>query len=354
MSKKILSIVGARPQFIKLSALSKKINDHFNEVIVHTGQHYDENMSEVFFQELGISKPQYNLNIGSGYHGVQTGEMMKKLEEVLEKELPDLVIIFGDTNSTLAGALVASKMGIKIVHVEAGLRSFNRAMPEEINRVVADHVSDYLYAPNNVALNNLTKEGLAEKANVTGDIMVDSVTENAKKATERNGILDRLKVEDRKYYLATLHRPYNVDDPENLKLILKEFSHLTHPVIFPIHPRTRKVINENIIKVPDSVILIEPLGYIDFICLQQHSHKIITDSGGIQKEAYILKKPCITLRSETEWVETVISGWNLLINISESSNFSSLIESFCPPNRHEPLFGENVAEKMVTHIKQIL
>ncbi|MEX1014729.1 MAG: UDP-N-acetylglucosamine 2-epimerase (non-hydrolyzing) [Candidatus Paceibacterota bacterium] len=354
MSKKILSIVGARPQFIKLSALSNKIQVKFKEIIVHTGQHYDQNMSDIFFEELGISKPDYNLGIGSGGHGAQTGAMMNKLEEVFEKELPDLVFIFGDTNSTLAGALVASKIGIKIVHIEAGLRSFNRAMPEEINRVVADHVSDYLYAPNNDALNNLTKEGIAAKTIVTGDIMVDSVLENAKKAEKRTHMLDELNIKGDEFYLATLHRPYNVDDPNNLKLIFREFSNLNNPIIFPIHPRTKKVINENNIKVPESVKLIKPMGYIDFICLQQHCKKIITDSGGIQKEAYILKKPCITLRSETEWTETVASGWNLLININKNPSFSSLIESFSPPMKHKPLFGENVADKMLTHIQQII
>lgn len=354
MSKKILSIVGARPQFIKLSALSKKLNEQFNEVIVHTGQHYDKNMSEVFFQELDITKPHYNLDIGSGRHGAQTGDMMKKIETVMEKEKPELVIIFGDTNSTLAGALVASKMGIKIIHIEAGLRSFNREMPEEINRVVADHVSDYLYAPNDEALNNLCNEGLSDKTIVTGDIMVDSVTENAIKASSKNEILDKLDLRNKNYYLATLHRPYNVDAPENLQLIFREFSKLSGPVVFPIHPRTRKVINKNNIEIPDTVNLIDPVGYIDFICLQQNSYKIITDSGGIQKEAYILKKPCITLRSETEWTETVASGWNLLINIGENLNFSSQIESFNPPSEHKPLFGLNVADKMLNHIQKII
>lgn len=352
--KKIISIVGARPQFIKLSALSKRIRTLFDEVIVHTGQHYDQNMSDVFFEELGISKPDYNLGIGSGGHGAQTGEMMIKLEQVVIKENPKLIIIFGDTNSTLAGALVGAKLEIPIVHIEAGLRSFNRSMPEETNRVVADHISDYLFVPNLEAKENLEAEGIANKAFLTGDIMVDSVLENAQKAVHTSGIISKHDLTEEGYYLATLHRPYNVDDIENLKIIMNEFSKLSLPVIFPLHPRTKNTLNKEEIRVPKNVRLIDPLGYVDFLCLQQNSKKIITDSGGIQKEAYILKKTCITLRSETEWNETVEAGWNLLVDIKKNLQFSSSIEDFTPPNVHKPLFGSNVGDIMLNEIKKIL
>lgn len=354
MKKKIISIVGARPQFIKLSALSKKIGEFHNEVVVHTGQHYDNNMSEVFFRDLGIHKPNYNLNVGSGNHGRQTGEMLIRIEEVLLKEEPELVIIFGDTNSTLAGVLAASKLGIKTVHVEAGLRSHNRRMPEEINRVSADHLSDYLFAPNEEAQENLKKEGLESKTVVTGDIMVDSVLENVEAAVKLSNILTDLDLSTEEYYLLTLHRPYNVDDSDTLTHIMDELSRVERKVVFPVHPRTKNKIEENKITISDNFILTKPLGYLDFLCLQKNAIKIITDSGGIQKEAYILERPCITLRSETEWVETVSEGWNLLIDTTQKEPFYKEIEMFNPPANHKDLFGSNVGDVMTVEINKIL
>ncbi len=349
---KILSIVGARPQFIKLAPLSKFLRKYHNELILHTGQHFDKEMSTYFFKELGIANPDYNLNINNGTHGDQTGRMLIELESVVIKERPDLVIVFGDTNSTLAGALVGSKLHIPIVHVEAGLRSFNKSMPEEMNRIVADHTSDYLFAPTRTAVDNLQKENLSSKSFLTGDIMVDAHLSALEKASKLKSI-DKYSLELDNYYLLTLHRPYNVDNPQNLSNIFEQLSSLDEKILFPVHPRTRNVIDRYNITVPTNFILIKPVGYFEFVELQSKCKKIITDSGGIQKEAYILKKPCITLRSETEWVETVSVRWNLLINPSVEKNYSEKIESFEPPSYHPSIFGENVAQKMVEIINSI-
>lgn len=354
MKKKIVSIVGARPQFIKLSALSKELRKDFKEIIIHTGQHFDNNMSSIFFEELGISSPKYNLDVRSGRHGKQTAEMLIKIEECLIYEAPDLVVIFGDTNSTLAGVLASSKLSQKTLHIEAGLRSFNREMPEEINRITSDHLSDFLFVPTDLAMMNLKNEGLIEKSFLTGDIMVDSVLNNRDKAIDQSNVLKHLNLVDEDYYLATLHRPYNVDHNESLKNILKEFQKLDFKVVFPIHPRTKNNISKNEIAVGDNVLLTDPFGYFDFLTLMGSSKKIITDSGGIQKEAYILNKPCITLRSETEWVETVDSGWNLLIKDSSTTEFSSQVRDFIPNGIPKNIYGENVAKKMLETIKTII
>jgi len=350
---KIAFIVGARPQFIKLGPLSKKINAHFKEVIIHTGQHFDENMSDMFFKDLSIPKPDYNLNINCGTHGEQTGNMMIELEKVLKRECPYLVIVFGDTNSTLAGSLVCSKLHIPIIHVEAGLRSFNKEMPEEINRILSDHASDFLFAPTRTAMKNLKREGIVEKAVLTGDIMVDSLIDNIESADQMSNILETKGVGAEKYYLMTLHRPYNVDDPNKLNKIFKKLSKIGCQVIFPVHPRTRKIINENQLAIPENFLLSDPVGYLDFIKLESSSMKIITDSGGIQKEAYILKKPCITIRPETEWIETVKDGWNLLVD-ADSDDFVNTIESFNPIKKQNDIFGTNVAQKMFEKIMGIM
>lgn len=261
------------------------------------------------------------------------------------REKPSLLIIFGDTNSTLAGALVATKLNIPVVHVEAGLRSFNKTMPEETNRVVADHVSDYLFAPTQTAMNNLKDENLAKKSYFTGDIMVDSHALAVNKSEGRD-FSPAINIDQKNYYLLTLHRPYNVDNPSILKSIFKELSMLDKQILFPVHPRTRKIIEENTIEIPSNLKMLKPVGYLDFVKLQVNAHKIITDSGGIQKEAYILKKPCITLRSETEWVETVDAGWNLLINPCRESGYAQKIINFRPPNIYPQLYGKNVASGM--------
>lgn len=335
---------------MKLAPLSVFMREEFQEIVVHTGQHYDYNMSQSFFEELRIPRPSYFLEVGSGTHGVQTGEMLIKLENVFLKENPDLVIVFGDTNSTLAGALAASKQLIRTIHIEAGLRSFNKVMPEEINRVVADHVSDFLFAPTSTAMTNLEAENLLNKSFFTGDIMVESL-KTAVERSKRSTLIDKYSLKKSLYYLLTLHRPYNVDNSSILSRILTELGKINIKVVFPVHPRTLKILQDNNIKMPANFLPIEPAGYFDFIALQQYSQKIITDSGGIQKESYILKKPCITLRSETEWVETVKSGWNLLINPINDTDYYKRIEEFLPESEHKSLFGENVAYSMLEIIR---
>jgi UDP-GlcNAc3NAcA epimerase len=350
---KITSIVGARPQFIKLAPLSREIRKHHQELIIHTGQHFDKEMSDLFFQNLRIAAPTYNLGVNQGLHGEQTGRMLMTLEKVLLAERPDLAIVFGDTNTTLAGALSGAKLKIPTVHVEAGLRSFNRKMPEEINRVVADHTCEYLFAPTVAAMANLKAENLLSRSYLTGDIMVDA-HKSALKIPRDMDVLGENDVDKDGYYLLTLHRPYNVDEPDNLSSILSELGKLSKLIICPTHPRTRKIIKEHQLIIPKNIRLIKPLGYFDFVRLQSDAFKIITDSGGIQKEAYLLKKPCITLRSETEWIETVEAGWNLLINPLAEHGYADQIEAFQPSAEYRNIFGENVAVKMVEIINKIL
>lgn len=349
---KILSIVGARPQFIKLAPLSKELRKKHTEIIVHTGQHYDYNMSGKLFEDLNIPQPDLNLEIGSSSHGEQTAAMLMEVEKVLLKEKPDAVIVFGDTNSTLAAALGAAKLSIPIVHIEAGLRSFNRGMPEEINRILTDHCSDYLFAPTKTAVNNLKDEKLSDYTYLTGDIMVDTLHRASSVADEKSNILNKLSLIPESFLLLTLHRPYNVDNQKALNIIVKGLSKIDDQIVFPVHPRTKKNFDNFDINVPANIIFTEPQGYIDFIQLQKNAKKIITDSGGIQKEAYILKKPCITLRSETEWVETVENGWNNLVDIY-SNNIAEEICEFNPVVNPPNVFGENVAANMAKIINEI-
>ena len=348
---KILSIVGARPQFIKLAPLSSKLEGIHEEIIVHTGQHYDYAMSEKIFSDLNIRKPDICLEIGSGSHAFQTAEMMKGLESAMINKKPDLVVVFGDTNSTLAGALAASKLKIPILHIESGLRSFNKKMPEEINRIATDHISSLLFAPTLRAMKNLILEGLESAASLTGDIMVDTMKGNINIALQKSGVLSRLKLQVNEYNLLTLHRDYNVDSPVILENLLAQLGQLENQIIFPIHPRTKKILAASY-KLPSNIRLTDPLGYLDFITLENFSRRIITDSGGIQKEAYILKKPCITLRTETEWTETVEEKWNLLISPTDQE-IASKISAFMPPENQNPVFGENVTEKMVKIINTL-
>ena len=349
---KILSIVGARPQFIKLGPLSKEIRKQHNEIIVHTGQHFDKEMSANIFSDLKIPRPDYNLKIHGGNHGEQTGRMMIDLEKLVQDLRPEAIIVFGDTNSTIAGAIVGSKLDIPIVHVEAGLRSFNRNMPEEINRIITDHTSQLLFSPTMTAVKNLENEGLKNRTFFTGDIMVDALMQNVEKV-HIDTILKRLKIETNKYFLLTLHRPYNVDDPSRLNLILTKLSQIKTSIIFPIHPRTEKVLSDNKIKIGENIFLIKPQGYLDFLSLINSAKKVLTDSGGIQKEAYILKIPCLTIRTETEWIETIKGGWNKLIG-PENHDFIEQIISKKAPNKNQNIFGENVAKKMVSIINKNL
>jgi len=317
---KIISIVGARPQFIKAAAVSRVLRktQGVREVLVHTGQHYDANMSEVFFKELEIPRPDYNLGIGSATHGAQTGRMLEAIEEVLLREKPDWVLVYGDTNSTLAGALAAVKLHIPVAHIEAGLRSFSRRMPEEINRVLTDHASDILFAPTKAAVENLRREGISEeRIQLVGDVMYDVALYYGKKADCRSQILNQLELKPKEYILATIHRAENTDDPQRLRAIFEGFSEVAQEikVVLPLHPRTRAALVEVGLydKVARSVCLIEPVGYLDMVMLEKNARVIATDSGGVQKEAFFYRVPCLTLRDETEWVELVDLGWNRII-----------------------------------------
>ena len=307
---KIVTVVGARPQFIKAAALSRLLRERHTEYVVHTGQHYDSNMSDVFFAELGMPPPFFNLKIGSGSHGVQTGLMLIKLEEILQDIRPDRLIVYGDTNSTLAGALAGVKLNIPIIHIEAGLRSFNRAMPEEINRVITDHLSTWLLCPSQTSVENLDSEGLVKNVHLVGDIMINALDHAARRAKLESNILNRFNLTQKSYALATIHRAENTDDPQRLQQILDAFRKIEIKIVFPIHPRTRKALAS--FEIPKNILLIEPVGYLDMVMLEMMANVILTDSGGIQKEAYWLGTSCITLRNETEWVETVESGWNTL------------------------------------------
>jgi len=307
---KVLSIVGARPQFVKCAPVSRELRKVHEEVLVHTGQHYDYGLSEVFFRDLGIPTPDYHLEIGSGSHGVQTGRMLAAIEDVLVKEEPGIVLVYGDTNSTLAGALAAAKMHVPVAHVEAGLRSFDRRMPEEVNRVLTDHCSDLLFCPTATAVRNLAAEGITAGVHLTGDVMVDALQQNLTLAKERS---TDPGLSPKGYYLATVHRAGNTDDPAALRAIMEAFSRLDIPVVFPVHPRTRKKLAEYGIAPAANVRLVEPLPYFEMLALLSGARAVLTDSGGVQKEAYILEVPCVTLRENTEWVETVEDGWNVLV-----------------------------------------
>lgn len=350
---KIAQIVGARPQFVKLAPLSRLIRQHHDEFIIHSGQHYDTQMDEVFFREMRIPKPDVNLNAGSGSQGAQTARILEGIESVLLKHAPDIVIVYGDTNTTLAGALAAAKLGIITAHVEAGLRSYNRAMPEEINRVVADHISDILLCPTLTAMKNARWEGLQDKSQLVGDIMTDSLGMGLELATESVSVIQDLGLAESEYYLLTLHRPYNVDDPSSLSRILSALDNLGKKIIFPVHPRTRKILETSDQARLQNIEMTSPQSYLSFISLMSAADKVLTDSGGIQKEAYILGKPCVTLRSETEWIETVASGWNLLLPV-DSPSFPEAIERFLVPREHPEIFGSNVASKILRILEQIV
>jgi len=435
---KICTIVGARPQFIKAAAVSRAIAAHnrqtsnieprtLNEVILHTGQHYDDGMSAVFFRELEIPEPKYNLAIGSGAHGAQTGQMLAAIEKVLIEEKPDWVLIYGDTNSTLAGALAAAKLHVPIAHVEAGLRSFNRRMPEEINRVVADQLSTLLFCPSQVAVDNLAAEGIGGNAMVrqahhdtydchpelvegrkiekdityqclktnplpltshpspltphvlnVGDVMADALQFASTKAAAQSDILDRFGLKPRGYLLATLHRAENTDNPERLGNIMNALTKLAEkePVILPLHPRTKKILARTLnlehrtlnleprtlnvehrtlnVEPFSRLTFLDPVGYFDIIALEKSARILLTDSGGMQKEAYWLKVPCITLRDETEWVETVASGWNILTG-AERDRIVTAVQNFKAPATHPPLYGDGqAAEKILSILCQNL
>lgn len=350
----ILTIVGARPQFIKAAPVSQALRARHREVLVHTGQHYDAGMSDIFFAELDIPQPDINLDIGSGSHGQQTGRMLMAIEEVLLRERPDWVLVYGDTNSTLAGALAAVKLAIPVAHVEAGLRSFNRAMPEEHNRVLVDHCADLLFCPTQTAVDLLAAEGVKAGVHLVGDVMVDALRQHAALARQRSTALARLGLAPQSYLLATVHRPYNTDMPEAMRNILAAFDdiyrHTGRPVILPLHPRTRKQLAALGLAAPVGVRLIEPVGYLDMLALEQAAALILTDSGGIQKEAYTLAVPCITLRPETEWVETVQAGWNVVVGADRAAIVQAATQRTWPAGQPPPVFGDGYAAQRIVDL----
>jgi len=310
---RVLSCVGARPQFVKAAVLSAELaRREIDEILVHTGQHYDASMSDVFFEELSIPNPRYELGVGSAGHGVQTGEMMRRLEPVVQAERPDWLLVYGDTNSTLAGGLVGAKLGVPVAHVEAGLRSFNRAMPEEINRVVVDHVSSMLFVPNLRAKAQLASEGITAGVRVVGDLMIDLVTQAAEGLPEWPEIVQHFGLQPRTYAVLTIHRAANTDDPAVFRRLIEGLHRVDMPIVFPVHPRSRELTIAANVGRDDNIILSAPLSYRDMIALMARALVVFTDSGGMQKEAYALRVPCVTLREETEWLETLEDGWNVL------------------------------------------
>jgi len=356
---KVLTVIGARPQFIKACMLSNAFSSEstIQEIIVHTGQHYDENMSNVFLEQLKLPKPQYFLKTGSDTHGKQTAKMLSKLEDIMMAEEPDIVLVYGDTNSTLAGSLAASKLHIPIAHVEAGLRSYNKKMPEEINRVLTDHLSTWLFCPSDTAVKNLENEGLRQGVYQTGDIMYDAVLYYKNLALQKSTILSNLNIIPKTYYLATVHRAENTDNPQRLTAILEAFSQINEIVLFPLHPRTKNKIKqwnlENLIS-SSNIKIVDPLDYFDMLAVESQAKLVLTDSGGVQKEAYMLKVPCITLRNETEWVETVSKGWNKLTGADTNLILKSIEEIRLPTN-HFPIFGDgHTAEKICKLLSNIV
>jgi len=350
---KIASVVGARPQFIKAAPLSKVLRRRQREVLIHTGQHYDRELSHIFFEQLKIPKPDYNLRVGSGGQGEQTGKMLVRVEEILLKERPDLVMVYGDTNSTLAGALAAVKLHIRVAHIEAGLRSYNRRMPEEINRLLTDHISDLLFCPSQQAVLNLEKEGIEKGVYLVGDVMFDALLENVGVARRESPIMERLGLSTGGFLLLTIHRQENTDHIENLQPIVEAITSLERKVIFPAHPRVRRWLHHwglwGRCQAAPNLRITEPLGYLDMLRLEEEAAAILTDSGGMQKEAYFLKTPCLILRQETEWVELVEGGWNTLVGtrperIREALNHLEL------PRQGDNPYGEGKASLRIAEI----
>lgn len=349
MNKKIISVVGARPNFIKLAALSSILSNNFDHKILHTGQHYDYELSRHFFDELEMPTPNWNLNVGSSSHGDQTAAMIKGIEKILLYENPSLVVVYGDTNTTLAGSLAAAKLGIPVAHIEAGTRSFDKKMPEEINRIITDHISEVLLCPSKLAVKNLKKEGLTKNVFVTGDVMYDIFLN----VTPDLSILKRLKLITLKYYFATIHRQKNTEDSLRLKKIIELLDSLDLPVIFPVHPRTKKAITKNKIRC-SNIIFVNPLKFSYNLALQKNSKAILTDSGGIQKEAYWLRVPCITFRNSTEWPEIVETGWNVLIEYDRSL-VRNWLKNYTKPKSHPDFYGTgNASQKTVSILKKYL
>jgi UDP-GlcNAc3NAcA epimerase len=354
---KIVTIIGARPQFIKAATVSRVIRNQYSnrlkEVLVHTGQHYDENMSKIFFDELDIPHPSFNLEIAGGGHGAMTGRMLEGIENILLSEKPDWVLVYGDTNSTLAGALAAVKLHIPVAHVEAGLRSFNMRMPEEVNRILTDRVSSLLLCPTKSAVDNLASEGMSSNASLVGDVMYDASIHYRNLALEKSSILERLHLKNNSFILATCHRAENTDQLSRLRGIAEALAILAlkHPVVFPLHPRTAKILSdEGLMPILKKVLLVDPLSFLDMIRLEQSAMVILTDSGGVQKEAFFYEVPCVTLRDETEWVETVELGWNKLTGASTDLIVETALSAVRPSNTEllAPYGNGRASEKILS------
>lgn len=346
---RIASIVGARPEFVQASPVSRALAGRHEEILVHTGQHYDYAMSQAFFDELDIPRPHHNLGVGSGSHAHQTAEIMARLEDVLLDERPDLVIVRGDTNSTLAGALVAGKLQIPLAHIEAGERSYRRDMPEEINRVVCDAVADLHFCTSQASAHNLADEGIVASVHQVGDVMLDALLRYEPVARERSGILQRLGLLPEAYSLVTVHRAANTDSPERLEAILRALNQVGERIVFPVHPRTRQALARAHLAPGHDLHLIEPVGYLDMLALEAGARLIATDSGGVQREAYYLRKPCLTLREETEWAGTVAVGWNRLVG-ADTDAIVAQWHTFTPPGEHPPIYGRGDAAERIVRV----
>lgn len=350
--KKILTIAGTRPQLIKIAAVSRILRESFQEILVNTGQHYDYNMAGVFFDELNIPKPDYDLGIGSDSHGRQTGKMLIAVEEVVDKEQPDAILVYGDTNSTLAGAIVASKRHIPLIHIEAGLRSYNKLMPEELNRVMTDHVSNILFTPTETAVQNLQKEGIEAGVYTVGDVMYDAVLYNMELAEQKYKLED-FGLERKEYYLGTIHRAENTDSKEQLTAILRAFSKIGEKVYLPLHPRTKQKIKEygleSLLSDSVNIHIVAPVSYLEMLLLEKNAKAIVTDSGGVQKEAYFMKVPCVTLRPQTEWTETVEYGWNQLVN-PLTEDLAAVLQIIQLGQPIDNLYGSGDASAKITNI----
>jgi len=346
---KIISVVGARPEFIQAAPVSRALRKNHQEILVHTGQHYDYLMSQTFFDELGIPAPDYNLEVGSGSHASQTADMLVRFEELLLKVKPDIVIVRGDTNSTLAGALAASKLHIPTVHIEAGERSFDRRMPEEINRLVADQLSSAFFCVSQTAVKQLAKEGITKNVFWIGDVMLDANLANRALARQKSTVLSKLELAPEQYGLVTVHRAANTDDPARLANIVKALSRVGETVVFPVHPRTRGALQRLDVPFGDNLRLVDPVGYYDMMVLEENARIITTDSGGVQREAYFMKKPCLTLRDETEWTETIQVGWNKLVGVDVDCIVNEW-KTFSSPAEQPPIFGDGTAGEQISKI----
>ena len=347
---RVLSVVGARPQFIKAAAISAELRESHEEILVHTGQHFDVGMSDVFFDELGIPAPAHHLGVSGVGHGAMVGRMLEALERVIISERPDLVLVYGDTNSTLAAALAAAKLHTPVAHVEAGLRSYDRKMPEEINRVLTDHLASLLFCPSETANRNLKSEGIFAGVHVVGDVMLDSLQAAAIRARRRPGRHEALGLADGGFILATLHRAENTDDPARLAEIIAGLAALDEAVLLPIHPRTRAALDRTGILVGGRIRLLDPVGYLDMVRLEQSARAIVTDSGGVQKEAYWLGVPCITVRESTEWTETIDAGWNRLVPADRYVIAAAARSASRPTTSRPPLYGEEGAARRIVDI----